>query len=511
MKKKCQQRMGLLLAGALLWSLPTGFAADLSLQDAINMALSQNTSLKITQKGEDTAKAALDEARGNNGVSVSASDSLNSSKTQGKSREDVNTLSATASLPLYTGGKNQANIHKAELGVQSADWTTERDREDLKLSVIKAYYDALEARKTVDVRQETVDKYQEHYTNVSQLFSAGSKARIDVIRSSVELSNARQNLIKAQNSYEVDLATLRNYLNVDRTEPLSLTTDFTYDAFNIGMDDCINYAYRNRKDLLIDQYKLEQQEQAIKAAKAGYLPTLNFKLGLDQTNKFNPSSDSSHGNSATLGLSWDLFDSGVTKAEVSSAVTSRDVAKLNLLKAKEDIDLSVRQAYYNLREAEKRFNSTKDAVNQAEEDYYIAREKYRAGEGLMLDIIDAQEALSTARLNYISAQYDYARYKATVENAMGIGLTTDEAKAAEQLVTNVDQAIADSSVARQAGDTKVAAEATKVAMKTASKTKAKSKKDMKPATGTAVQTKVVSTGAIAAGDVAAELAEGTSK
>ena len=513
MKKKCQQRMGLLLAGALLWSLPTGFAADLSLQDAINMALSQKTSLKITQKGEDTAKAALDEARGNNGVSVSASDSLASSKNSGSQRQDSNGLSVGASLPLYTGGKNQANIHKAELGVQSADWTTERDREDLKLSVIKAYYDALEARKTVDVRQETVDKYQEHYTNVSQLFSAGSKARIDVIRSSVELSNARQNLIKAQNSYEVDLATLRNYLNVDRTEPLSLTTDFTYDAFNIGMDDCINYAYRNRKDLLIDQYKLEQQEQAIKAAKAGYLPTLNFKLGLDQTNKFNPSSDSSHGNSATLGLSWDLFDSGVTKAEVSSAVTSRDVAKLNLLKAKEDIDLSVRQAYYNLREAEKRFNSTKDAVNQAEEDYYIAREKYRAGEGLMLDIIDAQEALSTARLNYISAQYDYARYKATVENAMGIGLTTDEEKAADQLVTNVDQAIADSSVARQAGDTKEAVQSVKADTKAARKAKAKnkSKKSVKSAASTAVQTKATSTGTTTAGEVAAELAEGTSK
>lgn len=37
----------------------------------------------------------------------------------------------------------------------------------------------------------------------------------------------------------------------------------------------------------------------------------------------------------------------------------------------------------------------------------------------MLDIIDAQEALSTARQNYISAQYDYARYKAAVEADMG--------------------------------------------------------------------------------------------
>lgn len=51
----------------------------------------------------------------------------------------------------------------------------------------------------------------------------------------------------------------------------------------------------------------------------------------------------------------------------------------------------------------------------------------------MLDIIDAQEALSTARLNYISAEYDYARYKATVENAMGIELTDQEKEAAAKM------------------------------------------------------------------------------
>ena len=57
---------------------------------------------------------------------------------------------------------------------------------------------------------------------------------------------------------------------------------------------------------------------------------------------------------------------------------------------------------------------------QAKEDYMIARERYRAGEGMMLDIIDAQLALSTAELNAISAQYDYARNKAALENAIGI-------------------------------------------------------------------------------------------
>lgn len=433
MKRRSCGRGAALLVAAMFLGLPSASCADLSLQDAINLALAQNTSLRITQKDEIASQAALDEAKGQNGISVSASDSLSGSKKNGQEQNSSNSLGVSGSLPLYTGGANEANIKQKDLGLQASKLMTERERENLKLDVIKAYYDALEARRTVDVRQETVDKYQDHYTNVSQLYAAGSKARIDVIRSSVELSNAAQDLIKAQNSYEVDLATLRNYINIDRNEPLNLTSDFSYDQFNIDMDSCIDYAYRNRKDLLVDQYKYDQQDQAVKAAKAGYLPTLKANLGLSGDNNFQPSNDSSRGVSGGLTLSWNIFDSGVTRAQVTAAENQRDIAKLTIDKDKEDIDLSLRQAYYNMREAEKRLNSTGDAVKQAEEDYFIAREKYRAGEGLMLDIIDAQEALSTARLNYISAEYDYARYKATVENAMGIELTDQEKEAAAKM------------------------------------------------------------------------------
>ena len=455
MKNK-KKHLALALAGAMFMMMPEAMAADVSLQDAINRALSENTGLKVTQKGEDSAKYKLAKAKVQNGIAPSVTGELNAEKKDSGATDASGKLAATVSVPIYSGGKNQANIKQAKIGVKAADLQTERDRENLKLNVIKAYYNALEAKKTVGVRQETVDKYKEHYNNVNQLYSAGAKARIDVIRSSVELSNAQQNLIKAENNYEVDLATLRNYMNMDRTEPLNLTSDFSYDVFGIDMNDCIDYAYKNRKDLLIDQYKLEQQEQAIKAAKAGYLPSVKVSLGLDQTERYKPSSSSSHGASAGVGLSWNIFDGGLTRAEVKSAKTDYDVARLNLLKDKEDIDLSVRQAYYSMREAEKRFNSTKDAVNQAEQDYYIAREKYRAGEGLMLDIIDAQEALSTARLNQISAQYDYARYKATVENAMGMGLNASERASAAELETDVDTTLLESSVAERAGDTAAA-------------------------------------------------------
>ena len=279
----------------------------------------------------------------------------------------------------------------------------------MKLDVIRAYYNALQAKKTVAVNQESVDKYQAHYTNVQQLYSAGSKARIDMLRSSVELSNAQQNLIRSQNSY-----------------------------FEIAMPECIDYAFRNRKDLMVDRYTLEQKELAIKMAKAGYAPSVNLSAGVNVLeSRFRPTREDTSGWSAGLSAQWNLFDNGVTKAQVDAAETERDIAKLNMEKDEEAVDLELREAYYSMREAEKRLSSTSDAVRQAEEDYYIASEKYRAGEGIMLDIIDAEDALSTAQLNHISAQYDYVRYKAEVETAMGIGLNDAEQTSARNMTMDI--------------------------------------------------------------------------
>ena len=430
MKKKSMQRAAWLMAGAFLWNLPAGYCASLSIDEAVQMALQQNTAVRITALGEDTAAAALRQAKGSKGFTVTANTSFSRSDKNNEGQVNSNSNGVTASLPIYSGGKNEANIDSSELGVKIARLNTDRQKENIKLNVVQAYYDVLQAQKQVQVDQSSVDNYQAHLTNVQQLFSAGSKARIDVLRSSVELSNARQTLIKQQNTYEVDLSKLRNILNMDPNEPLTLTQDFAYEAFPQELDSCVSYARQNRKDLQADTYTLGQKELAIKAAKGDLLPSVNLSVGASWEKQGLPSSDN-HSYTAGVTASWDLFDSGITKAKISTAQTALEVAKLTLEQDQNSVDLAVRQAYYNMREAEKRFNSTQDAVTQAKEDYFIASEKYKAGEGLMLDIIDAQLALSTAELNYISAQYDYARYKAAVENAMGMSTASAAATAAK--------------------------------------------------------------------------------
>ncbi len=421
MKIRMIHKAAALAAAALFYASPVG-AAELSIEDAVNLALAQNTSLHIVEKGEATARAELKSARGANSFAVTASGAYTHSKYSSADFNGGATTSVSASLPIYSGGKNEARIKSSEIGVDSARLATARRRENLRYEVIKAYYNVLQAKRTVEIDQESVDKYQAHLTNVEQLYRAGSKARLDVLRSSVELSNARQTLIKAQNDYEVEVIALKNLLCLDQREPLTLTEDFHYVPFYPPMESCVAYAFTNRKDLIIDTYTLEQKKLAVDIAAAGYLPQVSLSASAGASHDFRPRKEDGQNYSAAIRVSWNIFDSGVTEAAMDQAKTALEVAELNLRKDKEDIDQAVRQAYYSMREAQRRLISTKAAVSEAEEDYYIATEKYRAGQGILLDIMDAQLALSTAKLNYISAQYDYARHQAALENASGLSI-----------------------------------------------------------------------------------------
>ena len=436
-------------------------AMSLTLAEAIHTALAANTGLRVTQTGERSADAILKQVRGKNSIAAEVSDTLRTSKTKDEDAQTSNSLSVSARLPLYSGGANEASIASGEIGTRMARLTTERAREDLKYEVTAAYWDAVEASKKIEVQRDTVNKYDAHLKNVTALYEAGAQAKIDVLRSSVELSNARQELTRAENAYAVNLAALRNLLNISRTEPLTLTSEVAYQPFETTMENCILYANRSRLDLAEERMKVQQKELAVESARAGKKPTVSLTLGTGLSSQFQPRHDTNTDVSASVGVSWNIFDSGVTRAAIEAAEAERDIALLTLKKAEETIDLNLRKAYLNMREAEQRFTATGDAVRQAREDAHIANERYRAGEGILLDIIDAQTALSAAETNAISARYDYARYRAQVENIMGTELTNSERAAAERLPAVTAEERAAAQAAYIEGGTNAAAKAVK--------------------------------------------------
>lgn len=386
-------------------------------QDAVQTALTNNPSLQRTEQSIRVAEEALKSARGQRGISISASGSLNASKTEGTMETQRGSAGLKASLPLYTGKRLESAIKSAELGIEISKLDFSQAQDNLIYQVVTSYVNALENLATSRVDEENEQNLSEHERMISAQFDAGAKARIDLLRAQVETSNANQNAAKSYAAYEVALTNLATLLSADSI------ANFTVEDFEttLVLDDVEKYlreAEDNRYDLKSDALKIEQGELRVTSAKSGWLPSVNANIGTDLnavSRRWHVTPDASAGISA----SWSIFDSGVTRAAVDSAKAEVEQLRLAMASDVDSVHEDVVTAHKNLKIALLRLTTTKRAVELAEEERFIATERYNSGEGILLDILDAELALSTAKKNHVSARYDVIRYSFDLAHATG--------------------------------------------------------------------------------------------
>jgi len=398
----------------LLLSTP---AQALPVQEAVQTALTNNPNLQRTEQSIRVAEESLKSARGRKGVTVSASGSVNASKTEYTLPSKRISTGLNASVPLYSGGQLEAAIRSAELGIEISKLDFSQSQDDLIYQVATAYVNALENLATSKVDYETEKNLSAHERMIGAQYAAGAKAKIDLLRAQVETSNALQTAARSQAAYEVALTNLAALMSTDSIASLTVEdfdTHLTLDDVEIYLTE----ADENRRDLKAAALRIEQGELDVVSAKSGWLPSVNASVGTNfssSSERWKVTPDASAGISA----SWSIFDSGVTRAAVESAKVEVDRLKLALDADLDSVHESVITAHKNLRIALLRLTTTQKAVELAEEERYIATERYNSGEGILLDILDAEVALSTAKKNNVSARYDVARYSFDLAHAIG--------------------------------------------------------------------------------------------
>ncbi len=395
----------------------TSSASAMTLREAAAIAVANNPDLQRTERALEIARQDVKIAQGQKGVSISISGSANADKTEGVDASESVSSRISGSIPLYSGRRLESAIESARIGVDIAQLTFDQSVDDLIYQVTTAYVNALENRATVAVDIKTRDNLIEHEKNIEALYNAGAKAKIDWLRATVETANAEHDVVRSQAAYEVSLTQLATLLSLDAISNIDVE-DFFID---ITLDDIgyyLNVAEQNRLDLKADVLKIEQGEVQVTSAKSGWLPEVSASAGTGfsaRSNKWDPTSDASAG----LSASWNIFDSKVTRARVDEAQIEVERLKLAMQSDIEGVREDVVTAHKNLRSALVRLSTAQKSVDLAEEERYIATERYRAGEGILLDVLDAEVALSTAKKNYVSAKYDVIRYRFQLAHAVG--------------------------------------------------------------------------------------------
>ena len=394
----------------------TTSAALLTIEQAVNIALENHLDIKIAANEEKASAYSLQSAKGSKGLSLSASNNIYFKKPGGSASSSNSDL--ILSLPLYSGGKTEGNIKIAETDMAIAERNSAKAKLDVKSNTISYYLNVIKTHQAQLVAQETVDNYQLHLKNVQEQYSVENIAKSDVLRSEVELADAQQTLLQAENAYVVAVNTLKKQLRWKEAEELELVEEFQYEPFPMSMEDSVAYAKTHNPELERYRLAVHSAEQSVVVAKADRKPEVSLTSGVGW-------SDVSIGKNSEdtyIGLttSWNLFDSQVTKSNVEKAKVAADNARLELETQEDSVELATKEYYLNMKEAEKRRDTAQLSISKAKEDYLIAAAKYRVGEGVILDIIDSQLALTTAQNNYIEAQYAYADYKVKLENVIGM-------------------------------------------------------------------------------------------
>jgi len=332
-------------------------------------------------------------------------------------------LSLNFQAPLYAGGRLVSGYKQANYNLQSTRESIRRTGQETVFNVKKAFYGLLLARKFVEVSEEAVALAEKHLKNVKAMFDVGMASKFDLLRSEVQASNLKPQLIRARNGLSTAELALKTLLGLDLKQPVEFKGELSFKEFAADADASAAQALTNRPELEQLKYQRMMADEMLKTAQASTLPTLalggQYNLWSNTFNFTGSNWESYY--SINLVLSVPIFNGFVNSAKVgeSKAVLKQlDYSRKGLAAM---VKFEVEQAVLNLRQAKESLLSQEKNVEEAREAVRIAELNFAEGIATTLDVSSAQVALTQAKTNYTQALYDYALAAAELEKAVGDG------------------------------------------------------------------------------------------
>jgi outer membrane protein TolC len=431
----------------------------LTLEQAIELAIRNNTELQTTRLELQRLQAVLREAEANNYPTVDLNTNLSYSAAESARpgtateqiqvgtdasgqpqfiEQEVQTDSADGtdvqrtlglegglqvSYALYTSGRRPALIESAERQVRFQELQVEAETEDLILQITSAYYDLQEADEEVQIFRASLEEAERSLRDAEALERAGVGTRFDVLQAQVDAANALQNLRNQQSDQEIARRQLAERLNLNQTVTLAAADPIEVaGVWELSLEETIVAAYRNRAELEQQLVQREINERNRRAALAQLGPQVTVSTGYNLSNTLasDPQSiaeDVGFVSSfqAQLGLSMPLYDGGVARSQARQAEANIAIAEANFANQRDQIRFDVEQAYSQLNSNFENIQTTALAVQQAIESLRLARLRFQAGVGTQNEVLQAQTALTQARFNNLQAILNYNRALASLQ------------------------------------------------------------------------------------------------
>jgi outer membrane protein len=338
--------------------------------------------------------------------------------------EDEYNFVTSFSQPIFTGFAliNQYKI--ASLGLDAAEYIEKLTRQDVILDAKNAYYSILKAQKLMDVAYDDVKQITAQKEVAENMYQVGMSPLNDLLQSQVQLANAKQRLITAQNSLEIAKAQFNTLLRKSVNDPVAIADILDYTPFDYDIDYCLDQAEKYRLEITVADLEIQIAQRDYKISQRDYFPSVNVtgtytRRGDDWDVDGGEGIADSKFWDVRATASWDFWEWGRTRFGAKEKLSRLSQSKLRKDEILDNIELEVKQSYLRTKESERNIVTIEKAIEQAKENLRITEERYKEQVSTTTDVLIAQTLLTQTMTNYYNALYDFKIAKAILYRAIG--------------------------------------------------------------------------------------------
>ena len=401
---------------------------SMTLSDALELSLVHSPQLAQSQASLSNAGSTRRRAWGSflpnvsmgSGASVQSQNRFdpNTQRVVSGSNDSYN-ASLSASYQLFQGGRKFSELDRTASGIMEAQARLLDQRYAVQLQTRTLFMNALRQFELVGVAEASVQRAEESLDITRIRVQVGTGTRSDSLRTRLELANARQALLQAQNQLRAARFSLGRQVGADGPVLPELPGNLAPAPLPLSEQEIIALAESVSPAVRAAEAASAVTRSQVGSARSSYLPSLSVSSGYTWANQ-QPAFDG--GNTSwnlRVSGSYQLFDGFQREQGVSQASESRRVARLTEADARRGVRQSVDAALRTIETQEQAIAIAVEAVSVAEEDLRLNRARYGAQAATVLDVITSQVAMDQAEANLVSARYDYALAKAELESIVG--------------------------------------------------------------------------------------------
>lgn len=324
-----------------------------------------------------------------------------------------------ASQLLYDFGGSIETFRAARDNAKAQAVSQRTSELSVDYNVRSAFFTARASRSAVAVARENLQNQARHLAQIQALVEVGIRPEIDLAQVRTDVANARVQLINAENAYDTARATLNQAMGV--VGPIDYDVpDSTLEALpeeDASIEALFASAVTGRPDLRALGLQVDAQSRSIRSTKAQFGP------GLFATGAFTDAGKELNNLrwnwNVGLSLNWALYQGGITQGNLRQARATLESLRAQADVVRQTVLLQLQQGRLAIRAARASLDAAGEAATNARVRLNLAEGRYEAGAGSIIELGDAQVALTLAESQHVQAEYNLAIARAQLLNALG--------------------------------------------------------------------------------------------